>query len=108
MANEFSGKIVVVAGGSRGIGRGIAAAFAAEGAQTVLTASSKANLEAAADVVANSGSLRPDIIAADLRREDGCKAVFDFVTERYGRCDILINSAGATRAGAFLEQSAEA
>ncbi len=108
MANEFAGKIVVVAGGSRGIGRGIAAAFAAEGAQTVLTASSKANLEAAAEVIANSCALRPDIIAADLRREDGCKAVFAFVTERHGRCDILVNSAGATRAGTFLEQSAEA
>ena len=108
MAGEYAGKVVVVAGGSRGIGRGIAAAFAAEGAQTVLAASSSANLDAAAAVIAPRAALRPDVCAADLRREDGCERVFRFVSERHGRCDILVNSAGATRAGAFLNLSEEA
>lgn len=103
MASEFSGKIVLVTGGSRGIGRAIAAAFAAEGAHTVLSASTRGNLEAAADAIAHSGAIRPDICAADLRREDGRKVVFDLVSEHHGRCDILVNSAGATRAGAFLD-----
>ena len=105
MANEFAGKIVVVAGGSGGIGQGIAAAFAAQGAQTVLAA--HAGLDEAANAIANSGALRPDVIAADLRGEEGCKTVFDFVMKRYGRCDILIYAAGATRAGGFLEQPIE-
>ena len=108
MAGEYAGKVVVVAGGSRGIGRGIAAAFAAEGAQTVLAASSQVNLDAAAAAIAPRAALRPDVCAADLRREDGCAAVFRFVSERHGRCDILVNSAGATRAGAFLNLSEEA
>jgi len=108
MPSEFAGKVVVVAGGSRGIGRGIAAAFAAEGAHTVLAALSQANLEAAADDIARSAKHRPDICAADLRREDGCKAVFRLVSERHSRCDILVNSAGATRAGAFLDLSDDA
>jgi NAD(P)-dependent dehydrogenase (short-subunit alcohol dehydrogenase family) len=108
MANEFAGKVVVVSGGSRGIGRGIAAAFAAEGAHTVLAASSPANLEAAAGAIGQTAALRPDICAADLRREDGCEQAFRFVSERHGRCDILVNSAGATRAGAFLNLSEEA
>jgi len=102
MAGEFSGKVVVVSGGSRGIGRGIAAAFAAQGAQTVLAASSRANLDAAAATIGATGAARPDVCAADLRREDGCVAVFEFVNAKHGRCDILVNSAGATRAGAFL------
>ncbi len=108
MAGEYAGKVVVVAGGSRGIGRGIAAAFAAEGAQAVLAASSAANLDAAAAAIAPRAALRPDVCAADLRREDGCERVFRFVGERHGRCDILVNSAGATRAGAFLNLAEEA
>jgi len=108
MAGEYAGKVVVVAGGSRGIGRGIAAAFAAEGAQTVLAASSAANLDAAAAAIAPRAALRPDVCAADLRREDGCERVFRHVGERHGRCDILVNSAGATRAGAFLSLAEEA
>ena len=104
---EFSNKLVVVTGGSRGIGRGDASAFAAAGAQTVLVASSQANLESAADAIAGAGVSRPDICAADLRREADCKAVFDLVSSRRGRCDILVKSAGATKAGAFPEQSAE-
>ncbi|MEO7411859.1 MAG: SDR family NAD(P)-dependent oxidoreductase, partial [Opitutaceae bacterium] len=104
---EFLKKVVVITGGSRGIGRGIAAAFAAEGAQTVLVASSQVNLEAAADAITATGALRPDICDADLRRETDCKAVFEHVSSRHGRCDILINSAGATKAGAFLEQPLE-
>lgn len=104
---EFSKKIVVVTGGSRGIGRGVAAAFAAEGAQTVLVASSQVNLQTAADAIAATGALRPDICVADLRSEADCKNVFESVSKRHGRCDILINSAGATKAGSFLEQSSE-
>jgi NAD(P)-dependent dehydrogenase (short-subunit alcohol dehydrogenase family) len=108
MANEFSGKIVVVSGGSRGIGRGIAAAFAAEGAQTVLAASSQENLDGAAHAIARNAALRPDVCKADLRREDGCEQVFHHVSQRHGRCDILVNSAGATSAGAFVSLADEA
>lgn len=107
MANEFAGKVVVVTGGSRGIGRGIASAFAADGAQTVLVASSQANLEAAANLLAGGAVLRPDICAADLRRDGSCVQVHRHVADKYGRCDILVNSAGATRAGAFLDLAEE-
>ena len=108
MSQEFSGKGVVVSGGSRGIGHGIAAAFAARGAQTVLAASSLENLKAGADAIGLTGALRPEVVAADLRTEAGCQSVFQFVSNKFGCCDVLVNSAGATRAGAFLDLPNEA
>lgn len=103
MAALFADKVVVVSGGSRGIGRGIAAAFAAQGAQTILAAQSRDNLAAAAEAIARDAGVRPDVCPADLRTEDGCASVHRLVADKYGRCDILVNSAGATRAGAFLD-----
>ena len=102
MPDEFKGKVVVVTGGSRGIGRGIALAFAREGAQTVLASSSEPNLAAAAKVVAAEGP-EPMTVAGDLRQLEACQQLFKRVSERFQRCDVLVNNAGATRAGNFLE-----
>ena len=107
MPDEFKDKVVVITGGSRGIGRGIALAFAREGAQTVLASSSEQNLAAAAKAVAAAGSA-PLIVAGDLRKLDACERVFSQVKERFGRCDVLVNNAGATRAGNFAELPDEA
>jgi NAD(P)-dependent dehydrogenase (short-subunit alcohol dehydrogenase family) len=106
MAGEFEGKVVVVSGGSRGIGFAVAAAFARGGARTVLAASSEANLAAAAARIAEFGA-PPLTVATDLRAAAGCTAVFEAVRARLGRCDVLVNCAGATRAGAFLDQPDE-
>lgn len=107
MAGEFQNKIVVVTGGSRGIGRGIARAFAREGAQTVLASSSEAHLAAAAKMVAQDG-VEPLTVIGDLRKLDACQQLFNRVNERFKRCDILINSAGATKAGNYFELPDEA
>jgi 3-oxoacyl-[acyl-carrier protein] reductase len=107
MPGEFKDKIVVISGASRGIGRGIAVAFAREGAQTVLASSSEQNLAAAAKLVAAEGP-QPLTVAGDLRRLDACEQLFNRVRERYARCNILVNNAGATRAGNFMELPDEA
>ena len=106
MPGEFKGKVVVVSGGSRGIGRAIAMAFAREGAQTVLASSSQENLATAADAVAAQGS-RPLTVAGDLRTLGACEQLFARVNDSFGRCDVLVNNAGATRAGNFLELADE-
>ncbi|MGH6771290.1 MAG: SDR family oxidoreductase [Xanthobacteraceae bacterium] len=102
MPGEFAGKIVVVTGGSRGIGRGIATAFAREGAQTVIASSSADNLAAAAKSIAAVGP-EPLTVAGDLRELAECEQLYARVRERFDRCDILINNAGRTRAGNFLD-----
>ena len=102
MPDEFNGKVVVVSGASRGIGRGIALAFAREGAQTVLASSSAENLAVAAQAIAAQGP-EPFTVAGDLRTLAACEQLFARVNERFGRCDVLVNNAGATRAGAFVE-----
>ena len=107
MTQEFKDKVVVVTGGSRGIGKAIAQSFAREGAQTVLAASSQVNLDAAAAAIGNSGP-RPLTFAADLKSLAACEALHAFVQEKLGRCDVLVNNAGATRSGNFLELPDEA
>jgi len=100
---EFSGKVAVVTGGSRGIGRAIALAFAREGAQVVLASSSAENLAVAAKAIVGAGGAEPMTVAADLRTLAGCEQAQAAVRGRFDRCDILVNNAGATRAGNFLE-----
>jgi NAD(P)-dependent dehydrogenase (short-subunit alcohol dehydrogenase family) len=108
MAGEFEGKVVVVTGGSRGIGRAIAAAFAREGAQTVLAASNAANLTAGAKAVAAAGGPSPLTVEGDLRTLAGCEALFSAVDSKFKRCDVLVNNAGATRGGNFFDLPDEA
>jgi NAD(P)-dependent dehydrogenase (short-subunit alcohol dehydrogenase family) len=107
MPKEFEGKVVVVTGGSRGIGRAIAMAFAREGAQTVLAAANAANLAEAAKAVVAAGPAAMTI-ASDLRTLAGCEAVFKQVSDKFKRCDVLVNNAGATKGGKFAELPDEA
>jgi NAD(P)-dependent dehydrogenase (short-subunit alcohol dehydrogenase family) len=103
MAGEFKDKVVVVTGGSRGIGKAIATAFAREGAQTALAASSAANLAAAAKAIQDAGGPAPLTVAADLRTLAGCEQAFKAVNDKFKRCDVLVNNAGATKGGNFFE-----
>ena len=70
----------------------------------MLASSSEQNLATAAKAIAAVGP-EPLTVAGDLRQLRGCEQLVKRVSERFKRCDVLINNAGATRAGNFAELS---
>src|SRR5258705_9736361 len=86
----LSGKVAVVTGGNRGIGRGVAEALTREGANVALTARSLPNAEQAAREV--GGGARG--YACDVRAYEAVQRLFGAVERDLGGCDILVNNAG--------------
>ena len=99
----FDGKVAFVSGGSKGIGLAVARKLAGEGARVFLAASNTERLQAAADSLPGEAGFH----AADLRSLKGCEAAAGASLDKFGRCDILINAAGATKGGIFPDQPDE-
>jgi 3-oxoacyl-[acyl-carrier protein] reductase len=97
----LAGKVALVTGSSRGIGRGIAVALAQEGCDLVLTGTDEAALKDAAAAVAAHGR-KAKTVAIDLRKDTAPAALTGAAKSAFGRLDILINNAGATKRGDFL------
>lgn len=104
---RLAGKVALVTGGNRGIGKGIARGLAAEGAALVLTARGKETLERAAAELAGGGK-RVLPIPADVTDERQVHALFQRTMEHFGRLDLLVNNAGAFEGGPLDQLSAEA
>jgi 3-oxoacyl-[acyl-carrier protein] reductase len=88
----FSGKVAIVTGGSRGIGRAIVQALAREGAKVAFTYAQNKTL---ADELANGDTVLG--FQADVTSLDQAKDLVKQVKEKFGRIDILVNNAGITR-----------
>jgi 3-oxoacyl-[acyl-carrier protein] reductase len=91
------GRVAVVTGGGRGIGRAIAVKLAEEGAQVAISyRSNDSAAEEAAEEVRAAG-VGCELFKGDVAEPDDVKALFDCVNEAFGRVDILVNNAGVTR-----------
>jgi acetoacetyl-CoA reductase len=94
---RLDGKVALVTGASRGIGRSIALALGAEGAKVALNYnSSEAEAQAVADEVAAIGG-ECMLAQANVANKEEARAMVKRVAEHFGRLDILVNNAGITR-----------
>jgi len=87
---DFSQQVVLVTGGTKGIGRGIAEGFLAAGATVIVCARS------APETLPASGDAQAEFIACDVREADALRELVAAIVARHGRIDVLINNAGGS------------
>lgn len=85
---DMTGKVVIVTGGAKGVGRGITRRFLEGGAEVVVCGRSEP------DEVAQARGRRAELVQADVRDLEQIERVVAFTTERFGRLDVLVNNAG--------------
>lgn len=104
-AQELSGKVIVVTGGSRGIGESIVRTLARDGATVYSTYNSNQERaeSIASDVAAAGGTVH--YMAVDVANEDAVKGFIEHVVAQAGRIDGLVNNAGITRDGLLMRMS---
>lgn len=102
-----TGKIAIVTGASRGIGRAIALKLAAEGAMVVVNynGSEDRALKVKQEIEEKGG--RAEIYQCDVSDFEKCEAFVTDIIKQYGRIDILVNNAGITRDGLLMKMSEE-
>lgn len=104
---KLEGKKALVTGASRGIGRAIALALAAEGVDVVVNyaGSEAAAKEVAAEIEAMGR--KAFVVQADISSNEAATAMVDEVVKEFGRIDILVNNAGITRDGLLMRMKEE-
>jgi len=100
-------RIAIVTGASRGLGRAIAAALAAEGCRLVLCARGAPALEAAAQEMAGDEPDRVLALPLDITDPDAAGRLVNAAIQRFGRLDIVVGNAGGNRRKAFVDATDE-
>ena len=91
---DLTDKVAVITGGSRGIGKAIAFAYAEHGANVVIASRKLDNCESVANEISEKTGRQTLAVATHVGRWDECNALADKVLDTFGRCDILVNNAG--------------
>src|SRR6266404_1380204 len=103
----LEGKVAIVTGGSKGIGRAVAIGFAEEGASVMVCARGKEALDETIALAAErtgargKSGARLEAVQADLGKPEDLKRVVARCVESFGKIDILVNNAGSARPGDF-------
>jgi len=101
MFEELKGAVVLITGGTRGIGRAIAERFKEVGALVYITGTSEERVKAVADELGVNG------VKMDVTDREEVKRVVSEIVEREGRIDVLVNNAGITRDALFIRMKDE-
>ena len=103
----LEGKIALVTGASRGIGRQIALTLAAQGAAVIVNYNgSAAKAEEVVEEIEKAGG-KAEAIQCNVSDFESCKSMMEDIVSRYGRLDILVNNAGITRDNLIMKMSEE-
>ena len=103
---DFNGKVALVTGATRGLGRAIADKLAAGGASLIITATSNA-IESVAAELKEKYNVEVVSFYGDISQEETVKALFKLIEEKFGKLDICVNNAGITKDGLSMRMSAE-
>ena len=103
---DFNGKVALVTGATRGLGRAIADKLAAGGASLIITATSNA-IESVAAELKEKYNVQVESFYGDISQEETVKALFKLIEEKFGKLDICVNNAGITKDGLSMRMSAE-
>jgi 7-alpha-hydroxysteroid dehydrogenase len=104
---RLDGRVAIVTAAGRGIGAAIARAFAEVGADVVIGARTKEQLDEVALAVRACGR-RAEAIAGDLSQRDGLAALVDRAVDAFGRVDVVVNNAGGTMPSPFMSTTDKA
>ena len=112
MQARLDGRNAIITGGSAGIGKAIAKNFLTSGANVAIVArrrdvldAAKAEIEAEGEKAGNTGKVIA--LSADIRRDNECAGVIDNIIADFGKIDVLVNNAGTSQRGAFLDVNDE-
>lgn len=98
---KLEDKVAIISAAGRGIGAGIARAFAEVGADVVIGARTEEQLQSVAKEVAQAGR-RAVVVPGSLHEREGMQRLVDRAAEEFGRIDVVVNNAGGSVPGPFL------
>ncbi len=99
----LAGKVVVINGGTKGLGRGVAVAAGAQGAHVVIGGRNEADGKAVIEEIRAQGGSGAVFVAADIRKPEACRRLIERAEQAFGRVDGLVNYAGILPVGSLLE-----
>lgn len=102
----LEGKVAVVTGAARGIGRAIAVALSAEGAEIALCDLDASSLGETQNLVSKNGR-KAEVFGVDVSKGDEVSSVTASVLEKFGRIDVLVNNAGITKDSFLMRMTEE-